>query len=90
MFENLTGDTPDVAITNKLSFKNKKSEEGKYISHLNNFLDEISNTLQDNNSHINIKAVASDFPFALDIDIESENLGQAFNLALKSIVVPYI
>ena len=46
--------------------------------------------LLNGNEHVNVKAAAADFPFALDLDIESKNLGYGLYLAFKSMIIPVI
>ena len=90
VFEQHVGDTPDNSITNKISAQDSDSEVGLFITQLNGLIDAMSATFEQGNGHTNIKIAAKDFPFAFDIDVESEELGKGCNLALKSILIPFV
>jgi hypothetical protein len=45
---------------------------------------------QNGGQHINVKAFSIDLPFSLEADLQSDTLGNAANLFINSVVMPYV
>jgi hypothetical protein len=40
--------------------------------------------------NMNIKVFSAEFNFAMDVNLQSPNIGRAANMLLNSLVIPYI